>query len=223
MPTPIVIAPSSSNFQRAFRPSDRRCVSLMKSSVKPIAPQASVTKSTVSAGTVYRATARYATVPAPSISRPPMIGVHCLVTWCWGPSSRIVCPYSLRRRKAMKRGPARMEIRIATRPAIRTFTKLGLHRRQRFRDRLEPHRPRALYEHGVSGADDLVEFSQRLVDVWSPARGNARRAVDVAPRVLADGEQLVDSNLRDCLADFVVVAGRRPAELRHVAEDCDPS
>src|SRR3989441_2418291 len=223
MPTPIVIAPSRSSFQRAFRPSDRRCVSLMKSSMKPIAPQARVTKSTVSAGTVYLATARYATVPAPSIKRPPMIGVPCLVTWCWGPSSRIVCPYSLRRRKAMKRGPARMEISIAARPAIRTRTKLGLDRRQRFRDRFEPHRPRTLDENGVSGANDLVELAQRLVNVWSPARGDPGRTIHVAPCELADGEQFVDSNLRDCRADFVVVAGRCPAQLRHVAENCDPS
>src|SRR6478672_7861720 len=222
MPTPIVIAPSSSNFQRAFRPSERRCVNLMKSSVKPIAPQASVTKRTVRAGTVYRATARYATVPAPSIRRPPMIGVPCLVTWCSGPSSRIVCPYSLRRRKAMKRGPARMEISIAARPAIRTRTKLGLHRRQGFRDRLEPHCPRAFDEHSVAGAHELVELSQGLVDVWSPARGNARGALDVAACKLADGEQLLDPKLSHGLAHFVVVAGRRSAQLRHVAENCDP-
>src|SRR5207237_1362389 len=98
------------------------------------------------------ATARYAAVPAPSTSKPPMIGVPCLVTWCSGPSSRIVWPYSLRRRKAMKRGPARIEISIAARPAIRTRTKLGFHRRQRFGYRLEPHRPRTFDEHGVPGA-----------------------------------------------------------------------
>jgi len=58
MPTPTVIAPSSSSFHRALSPSERRCVSLMKSSMKPIAPQASVTKRTVSAGTVYLPSAR---------------------------------------------------------------------------------------------------------------------------------------------------------------------
>src|SRR2546421_6287801 len=148
-----------------------------------------------------------------------MIGVPCLVTWCSGPSSRIVCPSSLRRKKAMKRGPARMEISIATRPAIRTRTKLGVPRRQSFGDRLEPHCPRALDEHGIAGADEVVELSQRLVDVWSPARGNPGRTIDVAPCELADGQQFVDSKVRDCLADFVVVAGRCPAQFRHVAEN----
>src|SRR4029450_9350163 len=40
------------SFQRPRNPSDRRCVSLMKSSRKPIAPQPSVTKSTLRAGTL---------------------------------------------------------------------------------------------------------------------------------------------------------------------------
>src|SRR4029077_8331543 len=97
-----------------------------------------------------------------------MIGVPCLVTWCSGPSSRIVCPYSLRRRKAMKRGPTRIEIRIAARPAIRTRTKVGLHRRQRYRYRLESQRPRTFHNHGVAGPDELVEVPQGLVDVRSP-------------------------------------------------------
>src|SRR5437660_2221311 len=221
MPTPIVIAPSRRSFQRAFRPSDRRCVSLMKSSMKPIAPQANVTKRTVSAGTVYLATARYAAVPAPSTSRPPMIGVPCLVTWCSGPSSRIVCPYSLRRRKAMKRGPARIEISIAARPAIRTRTKLGLHRRQCFRYRLEPHRPRTFHEHGVAGPDELVELTQGLVDVRSPARGNPRGSVDVAACELSHGKELIDLELRSRLADLPVVRRGRAAELSHVPQNRD--
>src|SRR6266536_3121604 len=182
MPTPTVITPSRSSFQRAFRPRDRRWVSLMKSSMNPIAPQASVTKSTVRAGTVYRATARYATVPAPSISRPPMIGVPCLVTWCSGPSSRIVCPYSLRRRKAMKRGPARIEISIAASPAIRTRTKLGSHRRQRFRYLLEREHAGALDEYAVARLQLLPQRLDRLGGVGG-------RAATVDPRLWADGDQ----------------------------------
>src|SRR5256885_5479345 len=189
----------------------------MKSSINSIARQASVTKSTVSAGTVSRATARYAAVPAPSISKPPMIGVPCLVTWCSGPSSRIVCPYSLRRRKAMKRGPTRIEISIAARPAIRTRTKLGLHRRQCFRYRLEPHRPRTFHEHGVPGPDELVELPQGFVDVRSPARRNPCGSADVAACELSYGEQLVDLPLRRRPADFRVVRRGRPGLPRHGA------
>ena len=77
-PTPTVISASRNSFQRPRSPSERRCVSLMKSSRKPIAPHASVTNSTVSAGTLYFETARNAIVATTRISRPPIVGVPCL-------------------------------------------------------------------------------------------------------------------------------------------------
>src|SRR5262249_35317591 len=152
-----------------------------------------------------------------------MIGVPCLVEWASDISSRMCCPYSGGRRKAMKRGPARIEISIAARPAIRTRTTLGLHRRQRFRYRLEPHRPRTLDQDGVARTDELVELAQRLVDVRRPARRDARSSVDVPSGKLSDGKQLVDLELLGRLADLAVVRRRRPAELRHVTENRNPA
>ena len=51
-PTKTVIRASSRSFQRPRRPSERRCVSFIQSSAKPIAAQARVTKKTVSASSV---------------------------------------------------------------------------------------------------------------------------------------------------------------------------
>ena len=48
--TTAVIKASPSSFQRPFRPSERLCVTLMKSSRKPMAPQPTAQKQTVSAG-----------------------------------------------------------------------------------------------------------------------------------------------------------------------------
>src|SRR5207247_3817734 len=121
----------------------------------------------------------------------------------------------------MKRGPARIGISIAARPAMRTRTKLGLHRRQRFRYRLESHRPRTFHEHGVPGPDELVELPQGFVDVRSPARRNTGGSVDVAACELSHGKQLVDLQLRGRPADFLVVRRGRPAEPGHVAEGGD--
>src|SRR4029079_13168243 len=100
-----------------------------------------------------------------------------------------------------------------------TRTKLGLHRPQRFRDRLEPHRPRAFHQNRVAGPDELVELAQRLVDVRRPARRNPRGSVDVAPWKLSDGEKPIDLELFCSLTDLAVVRGSRPAELGHVAEN----
>src|SRR5919206_590850 len=71
----MVISASRISFQRPRRPSERRCVSLMKSSRKPIAPQPSVTNNTVSAGTLYFDTRRNAIVATTRNSRPPIVGV----------------------------------------------------------------------------------------------------------------------------------------------------
>src|SRR5262249_56124291 len=124
-----------------------------------------------------------------------MIGVPCLVEWASDISSRMCCPYSRRRRKAMKRGPARIEISIAARPAIRTRTTLGLHRRQRFRYRLEPHRPRTLDQDSVARTHELVELAQRLVDVRRPAPGDAPSSVDAPSGKPSSGQHLVAPHL----------------------------
>ena len=71
------------------------------------------------------------------MSSPPIVGVPCLTKWPAGPSSRIGCPYSRRRRKRMKRGPAAIEITIATMPAIRTSTITRVTARERLGDALE--------------------------------------------------------------------------------------
>ncbi len=78
MPTPSVIAARSRSFQRPLSPSERRCRTLNQSSMKPIAPQASVTKKTVSPACVYFESARNGMIIENTISRPPMVGVPCL-------------------------------------------------------------------------------------------------------------------------------------------------
>src|ERR671924_186727 len=118
--TPTVISARRISFHRALRPSERLWVSLMKSSRKPIAPHARVTKSTVSAGTLYLLTARNAIVAVTSMSRPPMVGVPCLSTCRSGPSSRMCWPNSFRRRNWMNFGPTMIEMTIATMAAMRT-------------------------------------------------------------------------------------------------------
>ena len=64
----------------------------MKSSAKPIAPQASIVPKIVSAGSVHTVVASTATAAAATISTPPIVGVPCLPMWCCGPSSRICWP-----------------------------------------------------------------------------------------------------------------------------------
>ena len=85
----------------------------------------------------------------------------------------------------MKRGPATIEITIATMPAIRTSTIYAVTCRERLGDALEPHRPGALDEHAVAGAEQRLEERERLLD-----------RVDVAAAVRdclrADRDHLVD-------------------------------
>ena len=75
MLTITAISTSSSIFHRPASPSERRCVSLMKSSRNPIAPHASVVNSTVSPCSVKCVDARNATVAASRIISPPIVGV----------------------------------------------------------------------------------------------------------------------------------------------------
>jgi hypothetical protein len=117
-----VIAPSSNSFHRPASPSERRRVTLVKSSRKPIAPQATVTAKTVSADSVYSLRTRNGSAEARTISTPPIVGVPCLVRWPAGPSSRMCWPSSLRRRNSMNFGPAMIDRTIANRPAAMTLS-----------------------------------------------------------------------------------------------------
>jgi hypothetical protein len=62
---------------------------------------------------------------ASMIRRPPIAGVPCLITWPFGPSSRICWPNSFRRRNSMNFGPARIEMTMEITPARRTWTMRG--------------------------------------------------------------------------------------------------
>src|SRR5438105_600856 len=224
--TPTVINARSRSFQRPESPSERLCVSLMKSSRKPIAPQASVTKSTVSAGTLYLLTARNAIVAVTRMSRPPITGVPCLSTCRSGPSSRIGCPNSFRRRNSMNFGPTMIEMTIETMAAMSTLVNgepfLGGHSCERLRDRLEAHRARALDEHAVARLDHRAHRLEPLLERRCPPRQrHAFRALQVVVRERTDGDERVDAEAGGHGADLAVVARSLLAQLGHVAEDRD--
>jgi hypothetical protein len=120
-----VMPASQSNFQRPARPSDRRRAIFVQSSTKPIAAHPSATKNAVNAGSVCFEKIRKGSDIASMIRRPPIAGVPCLATCPCGPSARICCPNSFRRRKSMNFGPARIEITIEITPARRTGTTAG--------------------------------------------------------------------------------------------------
>src|SRR3954453_2867423 len=222
-PTPTVINARPSIFQRPRKPSERRCVSLMKSSRNPIAPQPSVTKRTVSAGTLYFDTARNAPVATTRISRPPIVGVPCLTRCASGSSSRMCWPNSFFRRNAMNLGPTTIDTTIATTPAARTRitgASRGWDLCECFCHSFETDGPGCFHEDGVAGTYELVHLPQCIVDVRDPASGNA--AFKVPTRELADCQELVHAQLGGGLADFPVVLRACSSELGHVAQDRDP-
>src|SRR5919197_5513299 len=148
-----------------------------------------------------------ATAAASRISRPPAVGVPCLATWWLGPSSRICCPYSFRRRKAMNRGPSTIETTIAMRTAMRTRVTSGSSsdvaairgRRHRARGRTRP-RPGPVAWVVVEG-------------------GSWRRVIADQKPVTSLGEPLLaDQVRRDCLESH---CARRLDEHRVPgAQDC---
>src|SRR4051812_41375408 len=108
----------------------------------------------------------------------------------------------------MKRGPATIEITIATMPAIRTSTISAFsgalsrgHLRERFGDALEPHGARALDEHAVAGAEHRLEQDERLLD-------RVEMAAAVRGRLRADRDDLVDTELGGGAADLGMPLGR---------------
>ena len=118
--TTAEVASRSSILIRPESPSERRWRTLIRSSRKPIAPQASIVPKIVSAGSVRTVVAKKAIVAAITIRTPPIVGVPCFTEWCSGPSSRMCWPSEWRRRKSMKNGPARIEMISATSAATRT-------------------------------------------------------------------------------------------------------
>jgi hypothetical protein len=124
--TNAVMRARSTSFQRPGRPSERRCVSFVQSSTKPIAAQAIVTKKAVNASSVRSEKTRKGTNIAAMISSPPIVGVPCLTTWPVGPSSRMCWPNSLRRRNSMNFGPATIAMTMARMPDRRTWTTSGV-------------------------------------------------------------------------------------------------
>src|SRR5437588_4939819 len=99
--------------------------------------------------------------------RPPIVGVPCLATWCWGPSSLMCCPNSFLRRNSMNFGPTRIDTIRATSAAIRTLVT-ARSPPQRLCDDLEPDRAGRFHEHGVARAHELARDRDRLGGVGRP-------------------------------------------------------
>ena len=95
-------------------------------------PNARVAKSTTQTYLFVRSDHRRTErVMAAMISRPPMVGVPCLVRWVWGPSSRTCWPTLSSRSRRMIHGPSRKLTRraVITAPALRNV---------RYRNTLNP-------------------------------------------------------------------------------------
>ena len=144
---------------------------------------------------------------------PPAVGVPFLTKWRSGPSSRICWPSSLRRRKSMKRGPARIEMRPATMPARRT-RRHAVTPASALGDPFEAEDTRTFDEHAVTGLQLLAQERDRLVGV-----GDAPAAVDARTRPTEMSRSTpISSTARAtsrCASSLYV------AELGHLAEHGD--
>src|SRR4051794_22560418 len=166
----------------------------------------------------YFESSRKAAVAASRIRIPPAVGVPCFSTCRSGPSARICCPNSLRRRKSMKRGPTTIETTPAMMPATRTRVTRARSRcgnaGERLGDAFEREHARALHEHAVAGPQRFTQHGDGFVGIRDdPA------AVD--PRARPDGHEHVDADLLHRARDLLVRLVRVVAELRHLAEDSD--
>ena len=81
------------------------------------------------------------------------------------------------------------------------------HRRERFRDALEPERAGGLDEHDVAGLNELGGLEQLRPRRRRPAR-DRNATVDIAAGQFADGEQRLDAVPRGLAPDLLVVRGR---------------
>src|SRR5215208_3456906 len=142
------------SFHRAGRPSERRLVTLMKSSAKPSAAAPIATPNTARLWVSRGPSTRYGTAIAMNTIRPPIVGVPALA-WCsCGPSSRICWPNSRARRNSMNFGERKTQISSDAVPAIRTSPMRN--RLERLGHDLEADAARALDEHDVPRLDDLA-------------------------------------------------------------------
>ncbi len=176
--------------QRPDRPSERFLTIFMKSSRKPIAPQASVVKSTSIASVLRLDRITNGSVVATRIRRPPMVGVPCFSAWPSGisPGGRTNWPTSLARSQAMNFGPRNISSVAAEMAAIRTRGNrpLSLGRDHRA-DALEPHRARALQQHDVAvraaapGTRSTASSTRRDVHRRQAVRARPRRRPRARP------------------------------------------
>src|SRR3954453_9918296 len=156
---------------------------------------------------------RNGTAIAVKMMIPPIVGVPAFAWWPSGPSSRMFCPNSRARRKAMNFGERKMQISSEAVPAIRTSpTGQGL------RDGLEADPARCLHQHDVAGRDQLADElggGVRVGDV-------VRLAVDLHEgREWPHGDQDVDGGRGRVRADLPVRLLGFRAELEHVPEHGD--
>ena len=117
-PTAAAMPSRSSIFQRPDSPSERWWRSLMKSSRKPIAPQPSVVPKIASAGSVYVAEREERDRGGEHDQQAAHRRRALLASGAPAPPRGSAGRSSLRRRKSMKRGPARIEMTSATSAAI---------------------------------------------------------------------------------------------------------
>ena len=149
----------------------------MKSSRKPIAPQARVAKSTSIASVLRLDRMMKGSAVATRISRPPMVGVPCFSAWPSGmsPAGRTNWPTSLARSQAMNFGPRNIRSVAAQMAAMRTRGTPYRLRREGRGDPLQAHRARPLQQHHVALAQQAGHRSiaSSTVAMWTASRPSA--------------------------------------------------
>src|SRR5215208_3768604 len=108
----------------------------------------------------------------------------------------------------MNWGPRKQQIRSEAMPPMRTSPSTALvGRHVWFEHAFQAHRPRALHEHAVAGARDLLEQRAGLLG----RRHRVALALErlaVRERIGADGDEHVYPPLRRVRADLAVVTVR---------------
>ena len=103
-------------------PPERRRQTFIRSSARPINPQATVVASTSMAWVLRVDKIKNGSAVATRIRTPPIVGVPCFCAWASGimPSALMNCPTSLRRSQAMNLGPKNISSVAALIAAIKT-------------------------------------------------------------------------------------------------------